>query len=92
MSVGDGGAPAVKSRTGRSIRRAEGCARSEVQTVGAAQKWVAPSDSSFHTSAGSGRGMQTLHAPAAAVAQGKHQPLQWNMGSVQRYRLCAVRR
>ena len=56
-----------------------------VQMVGAAQKCVTPSRNSCQTRAGSTRGMQTLQEPVAAVAQGKHQPLQWNIGSVQRY-------
>src|SRR5437868_1413625 len=92
MSVGEGGAPAVKRRTLRESLPAAGFAINMVQTVGAAQKCVTPSRNSCHTRSGSMRGMQTLQEPAAAVAHGKHQPLQWNIGSVQRYWLSAVRR
>ena len=75
----------MKSLTLRGSLPAAGLAISMVQTVGAAQKCVMPSRKSCHTRSGSMRGMQTLHDPAAAVAQGKHQPSQWNIGSVQRY-------
>ena len=85
MIAGDGGAPAVKSRTGRSRRWARGWLASMVSTVGAAQKWVASPRSKIpQTRSGSTAGMHTAAAPTAAPAQVKHQPLQWNIGRVQR--------
>ena len=57
-----------------------------VSTVGAALKWVIPSvRSSRQISAGSTARRQTWVPPAAVTAQVKHQPLQWNIGSVHRY-------
>ena len=55
-----------------------------MSTVGAAHRCVAPARSSRQTAAGSGRRRTTLVAPQPATAQLKHQPLQWNIGSVQR--------
>ena len=43
IRVGEGGAPAVKSRAGRSRRPAAGSLTSMVSTVGAAQKCQSPS-------------------------------------------------
>ena len=59
---------------------------SDISTVGAAQKCVIgmPIDQG-QISLGSTCGTQTCVAPAAVTAQVKHQPLQWNIGSVQRY-------
>ena len=55
-------------------------------TVGAPLKWVTPSlPSSAQMRAGSTLRRQTCRPPTAVTAQVKHQPLQWNMGSVQRY-------
>ena len=57
-----------------------------VSTVGAALKWVIPSArSSRQISAVSTARRQTWVPPAAVTAQVKHQPLQWNIGSVHRY-------
>ena len=84
MSVGEGGAPAAKSRTGLTSVCAAGSFMSMVQTVGAAQKWVTPVSNSSQVGPGSILGMQTLSAPTATTPQVKHQPLQWNMGRVHR--------
>ena len=57
-----------------------------VSTVGAALKWVIPSSrSSRQISAVSSVRRHTWVPPAAVTAQVKHQPLQWNIGSVHRY-------
>ena len=64
-----------------------------VSTVGAALKWVIPSvRSSRQISAGSTARRQTWVPPAAVTAQVKHQPLQWNIGSVHRYLVPGPRR
>ena len=56
-----------------------------MSTVGAALKWVIPSArSSRQVSAVSTVRRHTWVPPAAVTAQVKHQPLQWNIGSVQR--------
>ncbi len=63
-----------------------------LSTVGAALKWVMPSlRSSSQIRSGSTRGSQTWVAPPAETAQGKHQPLQWNIGRVHRYWLVEPR-
>jgi hypothetical protein len=83
--AGDGGAPPVATRTVRSSGPACGAYASIDSTVGAPSRWVTRSSrSSRHTSAGSTRRRQTWVAPAAVTAHGKHQPLQWNIGSVHR--------
>ena len=75
--VGDGGAAAVKTRTGRASRWAAGSEASADKTVGAAQKWVIPPSSNRrHTRAGSIRGMHTLRAPTADRPQANVHPLQ----------------
>ena len=54
-------------------------------TVGAPSRCVTPcSRTSSQIRAGSTFGRQTCVAAAAVTAHGKHQPLQWNIGSVQR--------
>ena len=56
-----------------------------VSTVGAPHMLVTPCCSmSRYTSAGSTRRRQIWVPPTAVTAQVWHQPLQWNMGSVQR--------
>ena len=58
---------------------------SMISTVGAPLKCVTPSAAtSRHTSAGSTRRSSTWRLPAPVSAHGKHQPLQWKSGSVQR--------
>ena len=84
ISVGDGGAPPTTHVTTWSRGAASACAKSVISTVGAAHRCVAPARSSRQTAAGSGRRSTTLVAPTPATPQLKHQPLQWNMGSVQR--------
>ena len=64
-----------------------------VSTVGAALKWVIPSvRSRRQISAVSMARRQTWVPPAAVTAQVKHQPLQWNIGSVHRYLVPGPRR
>jgi len=50
-------------------------------TVGAALKWVTPSRRRFQISSLFTLRRHTCVAPAAVTAQGKLQPLQWNIGS-----------
>ena len=57
-----------------------------VSTVGAAQKWVTPDSRmcrqiALGSSLSAGTGARRR---SAVTAHGKHQPLQWNIGSVQR--------
>src|SRR4029078_1462905 len=78
-------AAAVVIRTGLASGFAAGSFRSMTSTVGAPFRWVTPSDSiSAQIRAGSTFGRQTCVPPTAVTAHGKHQPLQWNIGSVQR--------
>src|SRR5574343_1302848 len=68
---------------------ASGAAIMADNTMGAPQWWVTlwarmASKMAF----GSTRRRQTLTPARAATVQGKHQPLQWNMGSVHRYTAC----
>ena len=84
-SAGVGGAPPVATRTGRGSLPASGAQAVIVSTVGAAQKWrdaglaqVPPYRARLEP------WQAQMHAPAAVTAQGKHQPLQWNIGSVHR--------
>ncbi len=86
-SAGVGGAPPVPMRTGRGGRPlpASGSQMVMVRTVGAAQKWVTPdSRMCCQMSLGSSRGRHRCTPPTAVTAQLKHQPLQWNIGSVHR--------
>ena len=83
--VGEGGAPPTTHVTSCSSGAASAWASSEISTVGAAHRCVAPARSSRQTAPGSGRGSTTLVAPTPGAAHVKHQPLQWNIGSVQRY-------
>ena len=56
-----------------------------VSTVGAAHRWVTPSDvSARQIGSASTFGRQTCLAPAAVTAHVYAQPLQWNIGSVHR--------
>jgi hypothetical protein len=93
--VGDGGAPPVATWIGGSKRRpaAAGWLLSMSSTVGAPLKCVTPCASiSSRTSGGSMRRRPTWQPPAAVTAQGMHQPLQWNIGSVQRKTVSFERR
>src|SRR5262245_19394361 len=84
--LGDGGAPPVIARTCRSSGAASSSAASDVSTVGAAQKWVTDSSrSACQTLPGTTARRHTCTPPAAVTAQGKHQPLVWNIGSVHKY-------
>ena len=54
-------------------------------TIGAPQRCVTPCRSmASRIAAASTRRRQTLVPAIAATVQGKHQPLQWNIGKVQR--------
>ena len=85
-SAGVGGAPPVPMRTGRgSLRGAADRQIVIVSTVGAAQKCVTPDSRRCRQIAP----RSTLRqAQVRAAGRGhrprKHQPLQWNIGSVHR--------
>ena len=83
---GAGGAPAVVMVSpDRSWPAAAGDEYMDVSTVGAQHMWVTPlSPISLYISTGSTRLRQTWVAPMAVTPHVKHQPLQWNMGSVHR--------
>ena len=86
-SVGDGGEPPVAARIGGSKRtpRAASASASINKTVGAPHRCVTRSrTSSSKMRAGSSERSITWRPAAAVTAQGKHQPLQWNSGSVHR--------
>ena len=56
-----------------------------LRTVGAPFRWVTPTSwISRQISAGSTRRRQTCAPPTAVTPHVQHQPLQWNIGSVQR--------
>ena len=58
---------------------------SMLSTVGAPHIWVTPCSTIIgKISAGSTLRRQTCVPPIAVTDQGKHQPLQWNIGSVHR--------
>jgi hypothetical protein len=84
-SVGDGGAPPVATRTGAGAGAAAGSLASIVSTVGAALKCVTPSSRMWRQIRPvSIAWRQRWVPPAAVTAHGKHHPLQWNIGRVQR--------
>ena len=57
-----------------------------VSTVGAALKWVTPSSRSrVQMRSGSILRRHTCRPPTAVTPHVRHQPLQWNIGTVQRY-------
>ncbi|HTD33142.1 MAG TPA: AMP-binding protein [Candidatus Elarobacter sp.] len=81
----DAHAPAVVTTMRRGNGRVSGWWTSAMRTVGAAQKCVTPSCTiAALIPSGATRRKPTCVAPAAVTAHGKHQPLQWNIGSVQR--------
>ena len=83
--VGDGGAPPAATWTVRGAGAASGWLTRPISTVGAALKWVTPSSRMWrHTVPGSRVRNIKCVPPTAVTAHGKHQPLQWNMGSVHR--------
>src|ERR1022692_204774 len=88
MTAGEGGAPAVTIFSPPSNRMpcaAQYCV-SVLTTTGAPHKCVTPSARISSTIfCGSTCRRHTCRAPAAVTAHGKHQPLQWNIGSVHRY-------
>ncbi len=54
-------------------------------TIGAPQRCVTPWRSmASRIAAASTRRRHTFVPPSSATVHGKHQPLQWNIGSVQR--------
>jgi len=68
-----------------SVRSAAWMAR--FTTMGAPQRCVTPCSAKPRSMASAVTSRRhTFVAPTAAVVDGKPQPLQWNMGSVQRYR------
>ena len=81
-----GAAPAVIMLDGvRERLVTPGWLRMVFMTIGAPQRWVTPWRSiASRIAAASTRRKHTLVPAMAATVQGKHQPLQWNIGSVQR--------
>jgi hypothetical protein len=54
-------------------------------TIGAPQRWVTPCSAiAAMIAPASTRRRQTWVPASAVTVQGKHQPLQWNIGRVQR--------
>ncbi len=91
MTVGLGGAPAVVTTSGRSSGAAAGELASEINTVGAPFRCVTPSAwIRPQISSGSTPRSATWVPPSAVTAHVVHQPLQWNIGSVQRYTLSGL--
>src|SRR5918997_6946094 len=86
-----GGAAAVKNRTmwGRGRFSAAGALRSVDMTMGAPHRCVTPwsAMASYMGFARTAR-RQTWVPATIDKDHGKHQPLQWNMGSVHRYTGC----
>src|SRR6266436_6195961 len=59
---------------------------SEAKTTGAPARWVTPCFAiNSKVLAGSTLRKHTLVPAIAAMVHGKHHPLQWNIGNVQRY-------
>ena len=90
MVAAAGGAPAVITLTPRrtSPRASAGALASMISTVGAAHMCVTDSSRiSRNASAGSTARRQTCAPPTAVTTHVNVQPLAWNMGSVQRYRV-----
>ena len=57
--------------------------------IGAPHRWVTPSVSNAcRMEAASARRRHTWVPACAVTVHGKHQPLQWNIGSVHRYTGC----
>jgi hypothetical protein len=83
--VGEGGAAATATVTGRSTRWALRWLMIVSWTVGAPQKFVTPSASiRSQISSGSTFRIVTWQPATAVTAHVKHQPLQWNIGCSQR--------
>ncbi len=88
ITLAGGGEPPVWMCTtcGNLRRCSAGAAVSMVSTVGAPHMCVTPcSTMRSNTCWGSTARRQTCVPPIAVTDHGKHQPLQWNIGSVQRY-------
>ena len=86
ITLAGGGAPAVITLTSWSKSlSSSGALASMFSTMGAPQKCVTFS-SRISWKIGSARTArrQTATPALAAMVQGKHQPLQWNIGRVQR--------
>ena len=83
--VGLGGAPAVVMVTGRVSGPAASAVKMALTTVGAALRWVTPcSRTCCQIASPRTSRRHTCVPPMAVSAQGVHQPLQWNIGSVHR--------
>ena len=82
-----GGAAAVITSTVCSSARlsASGALISRFSTTGAPQKWLTRCSAQARKMAPASTLRRQTWVPAtAAIDHGKHQPLQWNMGRVQR--------
>ena len=87
MTAAGGAAPAVITCTGRcGLRRtSSGAFTSMPITMGAPHMWVTPwSAMASYIPLGVTARRQTCVPAIAVTVQGKHQPLQWNIGSVHR--------
>ena len=87
ITAAGGAAPAVIMRSLRSSFGQASCGAlsSRPMTTGAPQRCVTPCSPIARSIApASTRRRQTCVPPSAVTVQGKHQPLQWNIGSVQR--------
>ena len=82
-----GGAAAVKNSTVRPSSRLSAGAVDRIVdiTIGAPQRWVTPwSASASQIAFCRTQRRQTWVPETTDIDQGKHQPLQWNIGRVQR--------
>src|SRR5262249_34562811 len=88
MVVGLGGAPAVVTVSGPASGWHPAAVAIVVSTGGAPVRWGMPSPSrAAQTASPRTAGRQTCRPATAVTAQVVHQPLQWNIGSVHRYRV-----
>jgi hypothetical protein len=87
MTAAGGAAPAVIMRTPRRSPAlvSAGACSIMFMTMGAPQRCVTPwSEMAPKMEPASTRRRHTCVPPSAVTVHGKHQPLQWNIGSVQR--------
>ena len=85
ITVGPGGAQATVATSSQPSWCASGALAISVSTVGAPSRCVTRSSSkSFQITSARTARRHTCVPPIAVTAQGVHQPLQWNIGSVHR--------
>jgi len=91
ITAAGGAAPAIRPLIGCRMpaRNSSGALISMLYTIGAPHRCVTVcSRISSKTWAGSTFRRHTLVPAFSASVHGKHQPLQWNIGSVHRYTAC----